>query len=1055
MALQKQTIALQFRGGLDTKTDDKSVSATKLLGLENGRFGSPGKITKRPGHGRLSRNLSTGSAAATGETTIADGQALMRYRDGLLAVGKRDDAQDLYSYSAGSTDWTWKGAAPSVRVTTADVFASGSAGSSYPDSATHETSGLNVCVFNSGAASTGVHYAVIDSSTGETIVAPTLLAANGLYPRVLVVNNLFLIYHYDSVLQRIYCSTLAVGDPTATISSVALTSNATDADSIDTTYPRYDVLIIDSAAGGKQAYLAFNNRLAGYGTSIWRFAVAAPTTVLKKVSIVGDRSRVISVFKDRYLDRIVLAYWNGSAVLFRVYDPLLVDDVDTPLLVQFGVIETIASVLNITGVSLSSTSVLVMVFYTIEETDAHTSAVQQHRVRQNGITAPTWTASALGVAMGVPFGAAGVDVSSLAGDFLRSVGIVAKAFNNGDAGYVPLIHTSPTQGTYFLANTGRSIVARWMAGTAGNGTDGFGSVVPHIGAASPVDSNAWRLAMLKQHYVGSIPNSTSAAGVSSIVLDFFEPEQSYLRAEIAAALHLNGSFLSMYDGVSIVEHGFHLFPEYVFPVDSGVGFTYSYIAVYEWTDNNGRLHRSTPSVPVQRLSTLAIDATIPGRATIYVPTLRLTAKQDDFLTPVRTPVTIALYRTENNGTVYYRTSTANGSSAQANNDPTVDYLTFTDTIEDSALIGYPPLYTTGGIVENVVTPPVGALCVHRNRLFIVDPDGRTISYSNQIGENEPVEFQDGATLRPDPVGGGVTALASLDEKLIEFKASSIFSRSGQGPDRLGTNNDFSDAQLVNTVCGCTAPRSIVTVPMGLMFKSAKGFMLLGRDLSVSYIGADVEAYNAETVTSGVLLDGTNEVRFTLGNGVALVYDYLAGQWAVDSGIDAVDSVIWQGSHAFLRDDASVMLEDVTRWTDAGSHVPLRVKTAWIQVAGQQGVQRIWRLNILGEYRGPHKLRVGIAYDFNPAIVQQVEITATGPAAYGVDSPYGSGSPYGGTFPLYQWDVRPSMQKCSAIQLTIEDAVNGAPGESMSLSGIALEVGVDKGVRRLSAARTLG
>lgn len=243
--------------------------------------------------------------------------------------------------------------------------------------------------------------------------------------------------------------------------------------------------------------------------------------------------------------------------------------------------------------------------------------------------------------------------------------------------------------------------------------------------------------------------------------------------------------------------------------------------------------------------------------------------------------------------------------------------------------------------------------------------------------------------------------------------------------------------------------------MGIMFKSSKGFMLLGRDLSVSYIGADVEAYNAETVTSAVLLQSTNEVRFTLGNGVALVYDYLAGTWDIDSPIRALDSVIWQGQHAWLRADGTVLLENPARWTDSGTHVPLRVTTAWFQFAGQQGFQRVWRALILGEYKGPHRLRVGIAYDFNPAIVQTVEIDATGPAAYGVDSPYGSGSPYGGQFPLYQWRVNPSRQKCQAIQFTIEDAPLGAPGESMSLSGIAFDLGIKPGLRRVSTAKTLG
>jgi hypothetical protein len=37
-----------------------------------------------------------------------------------------------------------------------------------------------------------------------------------------------------------------------------------------------------------------------------------------------------------------------------------------------------------------------------------------------------------------------------------------------------------------------------------------------------------------------------------------------------------------------------------------------------------------------------------------------------------------------------------------------------------------------------------------------------------------------------------------------FKASSIFYVTGQGPDATGAQNDFSDAQLVTTDCGCGA-----------------------------------------------------------------------------------------------------------------------------------------------------------------------------------------------------------------------------------------------------------
>ena len=39
------------------------------------------------------------------------------------------------------------------------------------------------------------------------------------------------------------------------------------------------------------------------------------------------------------------------------------------------------------------------------------------------------------------------------------------------------------------------------------------------------------------------------------------------------------------------------------------------------------------------------------------------------------------------------------------------------------------------------------------------------------------------------------------------------------------------------------------------------------------LGAPVEAYNQQTITSATLAPNVNQVRFTLGNGLALVYDY--------------------------------------------------------------------------------------------------------------------------------------------------------------------------------------
>ncbi|MDU9765489.1 hypothetical protein RGC28_08500, partial [Helicobacter pylori] len=77
--------------------------------------------------------------------------------------------------------------------------------------------------------------------------------------------------------------------------------------------------------------------------------------------------------------------------------------------------------------------------------------------------------------------------------------------------------------------------------------------------------------------------------------------------------------------------------------------TYGYIGVYEWTDNNNNLYRSAPSVPVVATSSAAISGA--NDASIVFPTLRVTDK-----TPAngRGNVMLALYRTTDGGSVYYR-----------------------------------------------------------------------------------------------------------------------------------------------------------------------------------------------------------------------------------------------------------------------------------------------------------------------------------------------------------------------------------------------------------------
>jgi hypothetical protein len=216
---------------------------------------------------------------------------------------------------------------------------------------------------------------------------------------------------------------------------------------------------------------------------------------------------------------------------------------------------------------------------------------------------------------------------------------------------------------------------------------------------------------------------------------------------------------------------------------------------------------------------------------------------------------------------------------------------------------------------------------------------------------------------------------------------------------------------------------------------------------VQYIGAPVEAYNNETITSATLMANVNQVRFTLQSGKTLVYDYFVQQWGVFTGQYAVDALIWNATPVLLRANGTVLRETPDVWTDAGSPFSLKLTTSWLTFANIQGFQRVRRAQILGAWKAPHNLAVDVCVDFNDTIVQSMTVTPQTPTVYGGTSPYGNGV-YGGAFQLYQWRIDLARQKNQAVKFTIQDLPTATAGEGMSLSSIAFEVGAKQGTAKV-------
>lgn len=423
---------------------------------------------------------------------------------------------------------------------------------------------------------------------------------------------------------------------------------------------------------------------------------------------------------------------------------------------------------------------------------------------------------------------------------------------------------------------------------------------------------------------------------------------------------------------------------------------------------------------------IAYYTTNANIGTITVPTLRITSKPN---------VSIALFRTEVNGTVFYRQSSP---TSLTYNDKTVDSVSFADSTPDAVLIGNEQLYTTGEI-ENIEAPAISVATTFKSRAIVV-PSESQLSwwFSKQVIPGSPVEFSDSFVQNVDSRIGAITAVGVLDEKIVLFGATSKYYVVGDGPAASGANNDFSQAQHITGSTGCSNQSSILEIPVGLLYQDpTKGIYLLDRSLQEQYIGQEVEAYNSDPITSAQTIPGTTSVRLTLTSGTVLIYDWFYGQWGADPyAAEVISSVISGGKFTSVQANGLVQQETIGTFTDNSSAITMSLTTGWINFAQVQGFQRVYELLILGNYKSSHSLNVVIYSDFD-------DVTPTQTVVIPVTSDPGN----------YEYRIRLIKQKCTSVKIKIFDSNQAGTGESLSLSNMAFVVGVKKGLNKLSAARS--
>ena len=984
--MAKTLISYTFDKGIDDKIDPKI--SNNLAQLSNAVFQKKGAIEKRNGWNQLGNITTEGYGITTGA-------ALGNFNDELMLFSD----QKVYSYATSTNTWVPKGSAVSVSVTQSQVIRNNY---SQVNSDNALVNGVRVVAWEDGRG--GVRCSIFDDLSGLALLSDYSLNSTASHIKTIACGTMLYIYYVDG--SDLIGRSINSANPTEISAAVTLRTdfNATTC---------YDVCTFSSNM--VVAYYSIASSLTiMYVTQ--NLVVGNPLVGLPNPTVFAGTADVISVnvYNGTYIS--VISQSTSTGVVADTFQSVLTPYATSTL---DSTSDGYLDCFNICQIE-TDTTYYSNVFYSV--VDAYSN------VR---IIATTYEVD--------------TDIPGTPGVFLRGNTIFSKPYLHDGRVFLPTAFDSTEQSTYFVVRDDLFIIAK-IASLIGGGTRSNNL----LGEVASEDPNLYTLSVLnKSPLLTEAGSAFTLTGVASILIDHND-QDIFSADQLGQNTMIAGGYLKMYDGESVVEQGFHIYPENItFSTSSSGGSmsdgTYLYRITYEWIDAKGQVHTSAPSS--------ALTVTLSGGGSsqsveLDIPTLKLTQKTD-----TRVPPTIGVYRTIDQGTVYYKVSPL---ATPLFNSTTVNSVTFTDTLADSDILSNQLLYTTGGVLENIAPPACTVLQVYKNRMFLGGLENpNQIWYSNKQQVGFGLSFSDFLSIEVDTTGGPITCFSVLDDKLAIFKREAIFILAGNGPTDLGSQNDYTDPQLVNSDAGCIDSNSAVVFPGGVIFKSSKGIYMIDRQTRVTYIGSPVESYNASTVVRSTLVQSKNEVRFLLDSNILLTYNYLFQQWSVFQNYDlGTDAAIYQGKYTFLGSDGLVKQEDSASYLDNTAPVNMKVVTPWFSFAGLQGYQRIYRVFLIGQFKSQHYLRVKFGYDFEqyfgaPSIIDTREFFETntyGSGDYGDDVFGGSDSQ------VYQFQFDVEVQKCQSIRMSIEDLYISGSGAGFTITGIALEVSQKSGGNKLDISR---
>lgn len=620
---------------------------------------------------------------------------------------------------------------------------------------------------------------------------------------------------------------------------------------------------------------------------------------------------------------------------------------------------------------------------------------------------------------------------------IPGVGLAARAFTYDGVSYAPLVHDSPLQPTIFICSLG-------LMDNTTTSSNSFrpryhAKILPlEAGGLTAQNSLAETIVSGSTRYFSTLRQvrlESDGQKAYSVVEASVELDKKPQLINDGQQMLFSGGFVGQYDGVNYLEIGcHHCYPEsFSLSATAVAGSmsdgTYNVKLVLEWTDNQGNIHRSAPSV--------ASSITLSGGT--GAQSIRATFHNQfyynvDMFNSISNNNGIRLfaYRTEDSGNIYYKDNASTANSV-------IQFFTRTFTIDlttdDANLINNEILYTNNGEFANYAPPAANAIAVVGNRLILSQADDREkIWFSKEKEKNVGYSFAPELTKRVTD-GGPITALAEMDGKVIVFKEEQIRYFHGQGVNKIGQGTSFSRDLLITNDVGCVARDSVVKYKDGIFFQSKKGVYHLGRDLVTTYIGAPIEGLldPSHRIVNANVLPDQRQVRLLTDQSAYFAYDYLVKKWCTHSNsfFNAIDTTVWDGNDVIAEN--SLLHVEGTTFLDNTQFVQMYIETSWFKFAGLEGREHVWAIVILGDYKSNHQLNVQLYYDYDEitAELHQVDVTSG----------------------VYEFKIKPIKQLFKAVKLKIYDDDTSGTEESMSLNSLCFHIGVEPGISVYEDAKT--